>query len=119
VALDPKLGYYAFEYATAFIISGIELSPLTMPLAQAHAHNPAGEWTSQHLMSVNAKFAGITREDLLGVANRFGIGTAPKILKLVGEAVAAWPEFAAQAGVNELEVMRIIEHHSVQLQRIF
>ena len=36
VALDPKLGYYAFEYAPAFVRSGIELSPLTMPLAQAH-----------------------------------------------------------------------------------
>ncbi len=78
-----------------------------------HAHNPAGEWTSQHLMAVNGKFAGITREDLLAVANRFGIGTASKILKLVGEAVAAWPEFAAQAGVNEQEVKRISEHHSV------
>jgi serine/threonine-protein kinase HipA len=78
-----------------------------------HAHNPAGEWTSQHLMAVNGKFAGITRADLLVVANRFGVGTASKILKLVGEAVAAWPDFAAQAGVNEQEVKRIIEHHSV------
>ena len=35
VALDPKLGYYAFEYAPAFLKSGIELAPLTMPLAAA------------------------------------------------------------------------------------
>ena len=35
VALDPKLGYYAFEYAPAFVRSGIELAPLTMPLGSA------------------------------------------------------------------------------------
>ena len=36
-----------------------------------HAHNPTGEWTSQHLMAVNGKFAGITCADLLEIANRF------------------------------------------------
>jgi serine/threonine-protein kinase HipA len=35
VALDPKLGYYAFEYAPGFVTSGVELAPLTMPLARA------------------------------------------------------------------------------------
>lgn len=32
VALDPKLGFYAFEYEPKFIASGIELSPINMPL---------------------------------------------------------------------------------------
>ena len=31
----PQLGYYAFEYQPAFVRSGIELAPLTMPLAAA------------------------------------------------------------------------------------
>lgn len=35
VALDPKLGYYAFQYDPKFVASGIELAPLNMPLAQA------------------------------------------------------------------------------------
>ena len=35
VALAPNLGYYAFEYAGKFVTSGIELAPLTMPLAEA------------------------------------------------------------------------------------
>jgi serine/threonine-protein kinase HipA len=35
VALDPALGYYAFEYDPAFVKSGIELAPLTMPLSRA------------------------------------------------------------------------------------
>ena len=35
VALDPRLGYYAFEYGPAFTRSGVELAPITMPLAAA------------------------------------------------------------------------------------
>lgn len=78
-----------------------------------YAYNPAGEWTWQHLMAVNGKFADISRADLLAVADRFGIGTAPKVLKQVREAVAAWPDFAGQAGVNTTETNRILEHHSL------
>jgi serine/threonine-protein kinase HipA len=76
-----------------------------------HAHNPDGEWTHQHLMAVNGKFAEITRADLLTVADRFGIGTAPKVLKQVGDAIAAWPDFAAQSAVHQHEVDRIRVHH--------
>jgi serine/threonine-protein kinase HipA len=77
------------------------------------AFNPAGEWTFQHLMAVNGKFAGISRSDLLAVADRFGIGTASKVLKQVREAVTAWPDFAIQAGVNLAETKRVQEHHSL------
>lgn len=76
-----------------------------------HAHNPAGEWTSQHLLGVHGRFDLISRDELLAVANRFGIGTAPKVLKQVSEAVAAWPEFSARAGVSEAESRRILGHH--------
>lgn len=75
------------------------------------AFNPAGEWTWQHLMAVNGKFGGIARSDLLAVAERFGIGSAPKVLRQVRDAVAAWPEFAVQAGVNPVEADRIRSHH--------
>ena len=35
VARDPRLGFYAFEYDPIFVKQGIEVAPLTMPLAQA------------------------------------------------------------------------------------
>ena len=44
------------------------------------AHNPRGEWTHQHLMSVNGKFKNFTRDDLLAEAGRFAVGTAPKVI---------------------------------------
>jgi len=75
-----------------------------------HAYNPKGEWTYQHLMSVNGKFHGIARDDLLELGDQFGIGTAPAVLKRVDEAVAAWPDFAAKAGVRAPERKRVGEH---------
>lgn len=74
------------------------------------AHNPEGEWTNQHLMSVNGKFAEVSKDDCLALANRFGVGEAPSILKQVREAVESWPDFAAQAKVNPSEIRRIRGH---------
>jgi serine/threonine-protein kinase HipA len=76
-----------------------------------YAYNPKGEWTYQHLMSVNGRFAGISREDLMVVADRFGVGTAPRVLQQVAEAVSAWPDFARRAKVSASEVTRIRDHH--------
>lgn len=78
-----------------------------------HAHNPKGAWTSQHLMSVNGKFTDITRQDLLTVADRFGIGTATKVLGQIGHAVKAWPDFATSANVSPKERDRISSHHRI------
>lgn len=72
-----------------------------------HAHNPKGDWTNQHLMGVNGKFTGITRADLLELADRFAIGTAPKVLHAVADAVAAWPEFGTAAGMEATAIERI------------
>ena len=72
-----------------------------------HAYNPKGDWTYQHLMGVNAKFAGITREDLLRIADRFAIGPAAKIIDKVAAAIADWPKFAKQAGLGEVAKLSI------------
>ncbi len=63
------------------------------------AHNPLGEWTNQHLMSVNGRFRDITADDLLAEADRFAIGEAKAILAEIRAALARWPEFAAAAGL--------------------
>ncbi|MGC8520226.1 MAG: hypothetical protein ACP5P4_17175, partial [Steroidobacteraceae bacterium] len=68
-----------------------------------------GEWTSQHLMAVNGKFKDFTAHDLLAVADRFGIGTAKRVIEQVHDAVIRWPEFAEQAKVSEAEVSKITD----------
>ncbi|MEO8094201.1 MAG: type II toxin-antitoxin system HipA family toxin [Pseudolysinimonas sp.] len=72
-----------------------------------HAHNPESRWTAQHLMSVNGKFTGIERADLLEFAERQDIRGARAIIEQVADAVAQWPEFAAEAGVPDEAVERV------------
>ena len=71
------------------------------------AHNPKGEWTHQHLMSVNGKFKGFDVADLLAEADRFGVGTAKRIIEEVRAAVLRWPEFAQQADLPEAQMADI------------
>ena len=66
-----------------------------------HAYNPKGEWTYQHLMSVNGKFSAITRADLLLEAERFGVRRPLNLLADVRAALESWPEFTKRAGLNE------------------
>jgi serine/threonine-protein kinase HipA len=75
------------------------------------AYNPKGEWTYQHLMSVNGKFNDIQREDLLVLADRFEVGAAPRLLAEVRNAVAAWREIATRAQVSRDAIDRIRRHH--------
>jgi serine/threonine-protein kinase HipA len=65
-----------------------------------HAYNPRGEWTYQHLMSVNRKFKDITRQDCLVEADRFGVSRPNETLDAVREAVQKWQQFAKRAGLS-------------------
>lgn len=71
------------------------------------AHNPNGEWTNQHLLSVNGKFKGFTVPDLLAEAERFGVGTAKRVIEAVRAAILSWPQFAQQAEVPEAQMAEI------------
>ena len=42
-------------------------------------------WANPHVLSVNGKTGNITDEDLIAVAERFGIGTAKRVLKEIKE----------------------------------
>ena len=74
-----------------------------------HAYNPKGEWTYQHLMSVNGKFQGITRADLEAVGDRFLVPGYRRIINVVSEAIKRWPEFAEAAGLPPAEMARVRE----------
>lgn len=66
-----------------------------------HAHNPNGEWTYQHLMSVNGKFDDITRADLLAEADRFGVRRPKELLSDIRAALDNWTEHAKEAGLSK------------------
>lgn len=87
----------------------------TWELAPAYdvtfAHNPQGQWTNQHLMSVNGKFKAFTADDLLADAHRFGIGTARRVISEVTSAIKDWPQFAHKSDLPESQSNVIASQH--------
>lgn len=79
-----------------------------------YAHNPLGEWTHQHLMSVNGKFKDFMIGDLLAEADRFGVGEAKRIIDQVREALREWPVLADKAGITA-EVIQQVQRHMLLL----
>jgi serine/threonine-protein kinase HipA len=72
-----------------------------------HAYNPKGEWTYQHLMSVNGKFNDITRADILEEADRFAVPRRNESLADVRAALENWLQAAKEAGLNKIVVERV------------
>lgn len=76
-----------------------------------YAYNPTGRQTSQHQMSINGKRDGFTIADLRRVADVAALkrGQVEEILADVVDAVKAWPQLAADAGIGKERIARI-EH---------
>jgi serine/threonine-protein kinase HipA len=72
-----------------------------------HAHNPKGEWTYQHLMSVNGKFEKITRDDLLEEGDRFMVRRPKALVSDVRDAAENWSAHAKEAGLRESTLDRV------------
>jgi serine/threonine-protein kinase HipA len=81
----------------SFLLKQGQLWELAPAYDVTHAFNPEGEWTYQHLMSVNGKFQEITREDLLEDADRFSVRKPRELLADVRAALENWSEFARLA----------------------
>ena len=63
-----------WELAPAYDLTGYHFS----------ADDPDwNDWQNQHALSVNGKFSRITDDDILAVGERYGVGTAPKVLERV------------------------------------
>lgn len=72
-----------------------------------HAYNPRGEWTYQHLMSINGKFKEIEREDLIAETERFSVSRPADLLKDVRTALESWPTFSKAAGLSDSASARV------------
>ena len=62
-------------------------------------YNPGGGWTARHQMSVQGKFEGILRRDLLSLADANGIKAAERTIDEVVDACSQWPSTAEGCGV--------------------
>ncbi len=80
-----------------------------------YAHNPAGKWTSQHQLSLNGKRDLFTRQELLDAGAAISLSRPADIVDEVNTAVARWPEFAQQAGVDRKTTGEIARNHRLKL----
>ncbi len=83
-----------------------------------YAYNRGGPWTDQHQMSVAGKRSGFERADLLRFAETSGlkIPRARRVIDRVLDAVADWPRFASEAGVEKRDIQRIRGMHRLELR---
>lgn len=73
-----------------------------------YSYKPDGSWTSAHQMSVNGKYDGITRKDLLELASRNNIRNASQIMDEVCDICATWPQIAKECDVPQSMVDRYL-----------
>lgn len=78
-----------------------------------YSYNPSGDRTGQHQMSLNGKRDGFEMADLLTFAKTASIkpSRAKSMISNISEAVANWPKYAQEAGVDEETTQRIGNAH--------
>lgn len=65
-----------------------------------HSYRPGSKWVSQHSLSINGKRAGITRGDLLALAEGVNVKKAGQVIDEVQAVVNRWQEYAERVGVR-------------------
>lgn len=80
-----------------------------------YAYNPKGGWTAQHQMSVNGKFDGITRTDLMEFARRNNIKEAAEIIDMIVETASHWPTIAKECDVPKPMIDAILPDMKLSL----
>ena len=76
-----------------------------------YSYNPQGRWTSRHQMTIAGKRDDFTCEDLLEVGREMSIKRAKELVGKIVEVVAAWPEYAREAGVGPERAQAIARAH--------
>jgi serine/threonine-protein kinase HipA len=66
-----------------------------------HAYKPGHQWVSQHILSVNGKRKGITKNDLLHIGNSIKCKQAAIIIEEIEAIIMNWKKYANQVGVSD------------------
>lgn len=65
-------------------------------------------------MSVNGKFSDIGYDDLMTVADQFGVQRARSALKDIRSALQAWPRVVADAGLSQAKSTAVGEQFHLE-----
>jgi len=74
-----------------------------------YSYNPSGAWTASHQMTLNGKRDDFVMDDFIAAAKSASMqrGRAKAIVGEVQEVVRRWQDYAAEAGVSELQTGQI------------
>jgi len=72
-----------------------------------YSHNPAGQWTNQHQMSVNGKRDNFVRDDFKVIGESIGINNVNDIIDQIIDVVSRWPAYADSIGLDKERIKRI------------
>ena len=81
---------------------------LTPAYDVCYAYNPQNFWLKNQTMLVRGKQENIQKEDFLAIAKENNIKRADRIIDEVQSAIANWPNFAKEAGVDQ-EKIRVLQ----------
>ncbi len=75
----------------------------------SYAHQPGGDWTSEHQMAVNGKFDNFTMDDFdaVGLVAALPRARARRIVSDIVDIVSQWPQYAAAVGVDTEDIRRV------------
>jgi serine/threonine-protein kinase HipA len=84
-----------------------------------YSYNPSGSWTSTHQMTLHGKRDGFTMEDFEACAKSALMkrGRAAAIIAEVQAAVRRWPEFAAEARLDDERRDKIHKTHRLEFPK--
>jgi serine/threonine-protein kinase HipA len=81
-----------------------------------YSHNPAGQWTNQHQMTINGKRDHFLLSDLVSVGDSISLSKPLEVVQEIIDTVARWPVFARQAGVAQDRCTEIGQYHRLNLK---
>jgi serine/threonine-protein kinase HipA len=80
-----------------------------------YSHNPVGQWTNQHQMSVNGKRDNFALNDLIQIGESISLSKPEKIINEVVTAVNQWNGYAKDAGVQNKVILDVSQHHRINM----
>jgi serine/threonine-protein kinase HipA len=95
----------------AFLMSKSGKWRLSPAFDVTYSHNPARKWTDQHQMTINGKRDHFAFADLVQVGEAISIAKLGEIIEHVVDAVAKWPDFAKEAGIDKKEIQEKRQFH--------
>ncbi len=97
----------------AFLMDRSGVWQLSPAFDVTYAFRSDGLWTGQHQMTVNGKRDDFILEDFVACGETIALkrGRALAMLEEVIDAVRRWPAFAKEAGVAEVDIVRIQRAH--------